>query len=171
MRTLICFIVILFAVSIGAAQEHSDTSWREFRSDTSAFSVEMPGTPTETSRDLSEGQTQKFFTVEIGAETYMVSVVQLNPGRVPANPDQAYFDELMKAYTGGSKTTLRSSRLFTWAGRVAMEGLADDENATHLIDMTAMGDRLYLAVYAGAKGQETAPKATHLRNSFKLLSK
>jgi hypothetical protein len=120
---------------------------------------------------LGEGQTQKFFTVEIAPETYLASVIQLNPGRVPANPDQAYFDILVKAYTDGSKTTLRSSRLFTWAGHAAIEGIAEAEGATHIIDVTTAGDRIYLVVYAGPKAQETGPKATHMRDSFKLLGK
>jgi hypothetical protein len=52
-----------------------------------------------------------------------------------------------------------------------MEGISEDEATTHLIDITAAGDRVYLVVYAGAKGQEAAPKATHMRDSFKLLGK
>ena len=171
MRALICLITILFAVSVAAAQEHSQSNWREFRSEADGFAIEMPETPKVTSRDLGEGQTQKIFTVEIGADTYMVSLIQLNSGRVPANPDQAYFDVLMKAYTDGSKTTLRSSRMVTLAGRSAMEGISDAESATHFIDVTTAGDRIYLVVYAGPKTQETAPKATHLRGSFKVLSK
>ena len=171
MRALICLITILFAVSFAAAQEHGQSNWRELRSDADGFSIEMPTTPKTESRDLGEGQTQKFFTIEIGAETYLASVIQLNPGRVPANPDRAYFDTLVKAYTDGSKTTLRSSRLFTWAGRPAIEGIAEADGATHVIDVTTAGDRIYLVVYAGPKAQETAPKATHMRDSFKLLSK
>ena len=171
MRTLICLITILFAVSVAAAQEHTDSTWREFRSDSDFFSIELPGTPKTESRDLGEGQTQRFFTIEIGSDTYLASVIQLGPGRVPANPDRAYFDTLVKAYTDGSKTTLRSSRLFTWAGHSAIEGIADADGATHIIDVTTAGDRIYLVVYAGPKAQETAPKATRMRDSFKLLSK
>jgi hypothetical protein len=171
MRSLICLVTILLSVSIAAAQAHSESNWREFRSDADGFSIELPGTPKPESRDLGEGQTQKFFTIEIGSETYLASVIQLNPGRVPANPDQAYFDVLLKAYTDGSKTTLRSSRMFTWAGHAALEGIADGDGMSHVIDITTAGDRIYLVVYAGAKGQETTPKATHMRNSFKLLGK
>ena len=171
MRTLICLITILFAVSVAAAQEHTNSTWRELRSEADLFSIELPGTPKTESRDLDEGQTQKFFTIEIGSETYLASVIHLNAGRVPVNPDRAYFDTLVKAYTDGSKTTLRSSRLFTWAGRPAIEGIADADGSTHLIDVTTAGDCIYLVVYAGPKEQETAPKATRMRDSFKLLSK
>jgi hypothetical protein len=169
MRALVCLVTILFAVSVAAAQEHSE--WSAFRSEAEGFSIELPGTPKTESRDLGEGQTQKFFQIEIGIETYLASVIQLNPGRVPANPDQAYLDVLLKGYTDGSKTTLRSSRIFTWAGHTAVEGIADGDGTTHLIDITTAGDRVFLVVYAGAKGQETTPRATHMRNSFKLLDK
>jgi hypothetical protein len=169
MRALICLITILFVVSVASAQGSSE--WREFRSDADGFSIEFPGIAETSSRDLSDGQTQKLFIVTIGSETYLASVIQLNPGSVPANPDQAYFDKLMKGYTGGSKTTLQSSRMFTWVGRAALEGIAEGEGTTHVIDLTTTGDRIYLLVYAGAKGSETAPKATHLRDSFKLLGK
>src|ERR1043166_2889948 len=104
MRVLLSIITLLFAVSAVSAQEHS--GWQLVRSDADGFAIEMPATPKSSSRDLGEGQTQKFFQLEIGAETFLASVIQLNPGRVPASPDQAYFDVLMKAYTDGSKTTL-----------------------------------------------------------------
>ena len=57
------------------------------------------------------------------------------------------------------------------AGEVAM---ADEEHVLDPrgdVDVTTSGDRIYLVVYAGPKAQETAAKATHLRDSFKILSK
>ncbi len=131
----------------------------------------MPGTPKVETRELGDGQTQKFFTVELGAESYLASVIHLNPGHVPANPDEAYFTILLKAYTDGSETKLRSSHMTTWAGHAAMEGISDAAAGTHLIDITTAGDRVYLVVFAGAKGSENEPKAKHMRDSFKLLAK
>jgi predicted Zn-dependent protease len=110
------------------------------------------------------------FSVEIGQESYFVSVIQMAKGDGPQNPGEAYFAVLMKAYAEGSSTTLRSSRMTTWAGHTAMEGISDADSATHLIDMTAAGDRVYLVVFAGAKGAENEPRATRLRDSFKLLA-
>ena len=40
-----------------------------------------------------------------------------------------------------------------------------------LIDVTTAGDRIYLVVYAGPKADATLPKATRMRESFKLLGK
>ena len=170
MRALLSFVILLLAFSAVAAQQHND-DWQGFRSEADGFSVEMPGTPKVNTRDLGNGATQKFFVVEVGQEAYLTSVIQLPPGGVPANPDEAYFSTLMKAYCDGSGAKLRSSRMTTWAGRTAMEGIADSDSGTHLIDMTAAGDRLYLVVTAVAKVEETGSKATHMRDSFKLLGK
>jgi hypothetical protein len=169
MRILICLITILFAFSVAAAQEHGESKWQQFRSDADGFSIEMPGTPKVETRDLGKGATQKMFSVEIGEESYFASVIDLGKGNGPQNTDEAYFSVLMKAYVDGSTTTLRSSRMFTWAGHSSMEGIADAAAGTHLIDITAAGDRVYLVVFAGAKNSENEPKARRLRDSFKLL--
>ncbi|HYW72076.1 MAG TPA: hypothetical protein VE961_13650 [Pyrinomonadaceae bacterium] len=169
MRIFLSLFILLVAISAVPAQQHDE--WRVFRSDEDGFSVEFPGTPKTDSRDLGGGASQKFFTVEAGSETFLVSVIRLPPGRVPASPDEEYFDVLLKAYNEGSKTNLRSRRMTTWAGQTAMEAIADAEGGIHLIDLTTSGDRVYLGVYAGAKGQENGPRATHLRDSFKLLGK
>ena len=169
MRSFICLVTILLSVSVASAQAHSESSWREFRSDADGFSIEMPGTPKVETRDLGKGATQKMFSVEIGDESYFASVIDLGRGNGPQNPDEAYFSVLMKAYVEGSTTTLRSSRMSTWAGHTSMEGIADAASGTHLIDITTAGDRVYLVVFAGAKNSENGPKARHLRDSFKLL--
>jgi hypothetical protein len=169
MRTFLLLASLLFAFSGVAAQQHND--WQEFRSEADGFSIEMPAAPKTTTRDLGNGGTQKMFQVDAGQETYLVSVIELAAGTVPRNPDEAYFTVLLKAYIDGSTTTLRSSRMTTWAGHTAIEGVSDIASTTHLINITAAGDRIYLAVYAGAKGQEAAPKATRMRDSFKLLAK
>ena len=169
MRALLLLSILLFAFSVVAAQQHSE--WLEFRSEADGFSIEMPAAPKITTRDLGDGASQKMFEVEVGNESYLASIVQLAPGKGPVNPGEAFFNILMKAYTDGSATTLRSSRMTTWAGHTSMEGIAEAGSAVHLIEITAVGDRIYLAVFAGAKGQETSPQGTHLRDSFKLLAK
>lgn len=167
MRFLLLLTILLFAFSVAAAQQPSE--WQLYRSDADGFSIEMPGIPKVDTRDLGKGVTQKMFSVEVGDESYFASVVQTAPGDGPRNPDETYFGVLMKAYVDGSTTTLRSSHMTTWAGHTAMEGISDAASATHLIDITAVGDRIYLVVFAGAKGSENEPKAKHLRDSFKVL--
>lgn len=167
MRVFLLVAILLFTFSAVSAQQHNE--WQEYRSQADGFSIEMPGTPKVETRDLGKGATQKMFSVEIGAESYFASVIDLGPGNGPKNTDEAYFSVLMKAYADGSTTTLRSSRMTTWAGHAAMEGIADAAAGTHLIDITAAGDRIFLVVFAGAKNSENEPKARHLRDSFKLL--
>jgi len=168
MRTLLLLATLLvFAVPV-LAQEHSE--WQTVRSEADGFSIEMPGTPKISTQDLGDGATQKNFVVEAGAETYLASIINLGKGRGPVNPGEEYFAMLMKAYVDGSKTTLRSSRMMTWAGQTAMEGIADAAQASHLVNVTAVGDRIYLIVYGGSKGQENTTKGKHLRDSFKLLA-
>lgn len=167
MRALLLLTTVLFAFSVVAAQQHNE--WPEYRSEADGFSIDMPGTPKVDVRDLGKGATQKMFSIELGSESYFVSVIQLAPGDGPMNPGEAYFTVLMKAYAEGSGTTLRSTRMTTWAGHTAMEGISDAAAGTHLIDITAVGNRVYLVVFAGAKGAETEPRATRLRDSFKLL--
>jgi hypothetical protein len=58
----------------------------------------------------------------------------------------------------------------TWVGHTAKEGIADAASVIHLVNITAVGDRIYLVVFAGTKGQENEPKATRMRDSFKLLA-
>src|SRR3954469_3412748 len=149
-RTLLLLAtLLLFAVPV-LAQEHSE--WQTVRSEADGFSIEMPGTPKISTQDLGDGATQKNFLIEAGADTYLASVISLGKGRGPVNPGQEYFAMLIKAYVDGSKTTLRSSRMMTWAGQTAMEGIADAAETSHLVDFTAVGDRLYLVVYGGPKG-------------------
>ena len=152
---------MLFAVPV-AAQEHSE--WQTVRSEADGFSIEIAGTPKISTQDLGDGATQKNFLVEAGADSYLVSVIHLGKGSGPVNPGEEYFAMLLKAYVDGSKTKLRSSRLMTWAGLTAMEGIADAAEASHLVDVTAVGDRIYLVIYGGPKGQENTTKARHLRD-------
>ena len=167
MRALLLVITLLLTFSAVSAQQHSEREL--YRSEADGFAIDMPGTPKVETRDLGNGATQKMFSIEIGQESYFASVIQLGPGNGPKNPDEAYFAVLMKAYIDGSTTTLRSSRITTWAGHAAMEGIADGASTTHLVDVTAVGDRIYLVVFAGAKNSENEPKAKRLRDSFKLL--
>ncbi len=167
MRTLLSIAVLLLAFAAVAAQPHNE--WQVLRSEADGFSVELPSPPKISTAPLENGGTQKNFVIEAAQVTYLVSVIQLAKGSVPAKPGEAYFDVLLKAYVDGSKTTLRSSRMITLAGQAGKEGIADAESAVHLVDITVLGDRIYLVVFAGPKGQENGARATRMRDSFKLL--
>jgi hypothetical protein len=50
------------------------------------------------------------FLIEKGDLAYLVSVVHMEKGTGPKNPDQKYFQKLMKNLHRGSTTTLRTSK-------------------------------------------------------------
>jgi hypothetical protein len=169
MRAASIFVFALLLVLPNAATV-AQTEWREFRSDSSGFSILLPDTPKVSARRIGTSTaTQTMFLIERGRNAYLVSVIQMQKGTGPKKPDSAYFQNLMKNYAEGSKTSLRSSSMITLAGQPAMEGITDAAEATHLVDLTAVGDRVYMVVYVGPKGQETGPEANRMRNSFKLL--
>src|SRR3954467_2593917 len=106
-RFALACLLLAFQFAPAAAQDQ----WREFRSATDGFSVMLPQSPTITSQRIGKtNATQTNFLIEKGPLTYLVSLIQLEKGKGPKNPDQAYFQNLMKNYAEGSKTTLRTSK-------------------------------------------------------------
>src|SRR5437773_12566296 len=99
------FLLLALQFAPAAAQDQ----WREFRADADGFVVSFLQDPTVTSRRIKDSKaTQSSFLVEKGALTYLVSVVHMEKGTGPKNPDYKYFQNLMKNYAAGSKTTLRA---------------------------------------------------------------
>ena len=76
----------------------------------------------------------------------------------------------MKNYTEGSTTTLRTSKLATIAGSPGIDGISDAGNSAHQVQVLAAGDRIYMVVYVGPKGQENSADPTRFRSSFKLIN-
>ena len=54
-------------------------------------------------------------------------------------------------------------------GTSDVDGISDDGNSAHRVQIMASGDRIYMVIYVGPKGQENSADATRFRNSFKLL--
>jgi len=168
MRLIVAFILAVLALP--TAPSLAQNQWREFRSDTDGFVVSLPATPTITSRRIGKSNaTQTMFLIDNGAIAYLVSVIQLEKGKGPKKPDDAYFRNLVKNYVEGSKTTLRSSRAATVAGRPGMEAISDVETSAHVLDLTAAGDRVYMTVFVGPKGDENGADSTRFRGSFKIV--
>lgn len=169
MRHALAFFVCLFA-ALQAWPAPAQDQWREFTSQADGFSIQMPATPTISARRVGTGEaTQTTFVIDQGEIAYLVSLIQLQKGKGPAQPDQAYYQNLMKNYAEGSGTKVRSTRMATLAGKPAMEGIADTGNSAHVVYLTAVGDKIWMVVYVGPKGQENGPNATLFRTSFKLL--
>jgi hypothetical protein len=165
----VAFALLLFASQFmpAAAQDR----WREFRADADGFVVSFPQEPNVTSQRIKDTKaTQSMFLIEKGEQTYLVSVVSLEKGNGPKNPDQKYFQNLMKNYTEGSGTTLRTSKPAKIAGKPGIDGISDAGNSAHQVQVLASGDRVYMVIYVGPKGQENSADATRFRSSFKLLN-
>lgn len=165
------FLTALVLLSLQTGFAFTQAQWREFRSDSDGFSVSLPQTPAITSRRIGTSTaTQANFLIESGPITYLVSVIQLEKGAGPKNPDRAYFQNLMKNYTEGSNTTLRTSKLATIAGSPGVDGISDAGNSAHQVQVLAAGDRIYMVVYVGPKGQENSTDPVRFRGSFKLVN-
>jgi len=164
------FAFAVVALALQFAPASAQDSWREFRADADGFVVSLPQEPTVTSRRIKDTKaTQSMFLIEKGDLAYLVSVVHMEKGTGPKNPDLKYFQNLMKNYTEGSSTTLRTSKSATIAGKPGIDGISDAGNSAHQVQIMASGDRVYMVIYVGPKGQENSADATRFRNSFKLL--
>jgi hypothetical protein len=163
------FLLLLFALPLAPAS--AQDQWREFRSDSDGFSVSLPQTPAITSRRIgTSSATQTNFLIEHEPITYLVSLIQLEEGKGPKNPDNAYFQNLVKNYVEGSGTTLRTSKLTTIAGKPGIDAITDAGNSAHQVQVMATGDRIYMVVYVGPKGQENSADPVRFRGSFKLIN-
>jgi hypothetical protein len=164
------FAFALLMLALQLAPASAQDQWREFRADADGFVVSLPQEPTVTSRRIKDTKaTQSMFLIEKGDLAYLVSVVHMEKGTGPKNPDQKYFQNLMKNYAEGSSTTVRTSKPATIAGKPGIDGISDAGNSAHQVQIMASGDRVYMVIYVGPKGQENSSDATRFRNSFKLL--
>ena len=163
------FALLMFALQLLPVS--AQDQWREFRADADGFVVSFPQEPTVTSRRIKDTKaTQSMFLIEKGELAYLVSVIHMEKGTGPKNPDLKYFQNLMKNYTGGSSTTLRTSKAATIAGKPGIEGISDAGDSAHQVQIMAAGDRVYMVIYVGPKGQENSADATRFRSSFKLIN-
>lgn len=167
MRAIFAFALLTLVQIVPASAQDQ---WREFRADADGFVVSFPQDPKVTSRRIKDTKaTQSMFLIEQGELAYLVSVVHMEKGTGPKNPNYKYFQGLMKNYTEGSGTTLRTSKAATIAGKPGIDGISDAGNSAHQVQIMASGDRVYMVIYVGPKGQENSADATRYRNSFKLL--
>ena len=166
-RLAFALLVLVLQFLPASAQDQ----WREFRSDADGFVVSFPQDPTVTSQRIKDSKaTQSMFLIEKGELSYLVSVVHMEKGTGPKKPDAKYFQNLMKNYADGSKTTLRTTKPGPVAGKPGIDGITDTGNSVHRVQILVSGDRVYMVIYVGPKGQENGADATRFRNSFKLIN-
>jgi len=165
------FAFALILLGLQAAPGLAQNQWREFRSDSDGFTIQLPDEPKVSSRRIKNTTaTQSMFEINKGEVAYLVSVVHMVKGTGPKNPDQKFFQNLIKNYADGSKTTLRTSKAATVAGKPGIDAISDAGNSAHQVLVMATGDRVYMAIYVGPKGQENNADATRFRNSFRLIN-
>jgi hypothetical protein len=165
-RIFAALVLLVFQLGFASAQDQ----WREFRFAADGFVVSLPQEPTVTSRRIKDTKaTQSMFLIEKGELAYLVSVIHMEKGTGPKNPDQKYFQNLIKNYAEGSTTTVRTSKLATIAGKPGIDGISDTANSAHQVQILVAGDRVYMVIYVGPKGQENSADAVRFRNSFKLI--
>ena len=165
------FVFVLLMLATQLAPASAQDQWREFRAAADGFVVSLPQQPAVTSRRIKDTKaTQSMFLIETGDLAYLVSVVHMEKGTGPKKPDLKYFQDLMKNYTEGSDTKLRTSRAATIAGKPGIDGIADTGNSAHQVQILASGDRIYMVIYVGPKGQENSADAIRFRNSFRLTN-
>jgi hypothetical protein len=163
------FAIALLALQLVPAS--AQDQWREFRADADGFAIQFPQDPTVTSRRIKDSKaTQSMFLIEKGELAYLVSVVHMEKGTGPKKPDYKYFQNLMKNYTEGAKTVLRTSKSATIAGKPGIDGISDAGDSAHQTQIMASGDHVYMVIYVGPRGQENSADATRFRNSFKLIN-
>jgi len=163
----LAFALLMLALQIVPVS--AQDQWREFTSQADGFSILLPQEPVRSSAPIGNTKaTQTNFLVDLGARAYLISVIQLEKGSGPKNPDQAYFQNLLKNYARGSKSAVRTSKPATIAGKPGIDGTADDGSLAHLVQILTSGDRIYMVVYAAPKGQENSADAMRFRASFKL---
>jgi len=168
-RLAFAFALVLLAFQFVSAS--AQAQWREFRSDADGFTVMLPQEPNASSRRIKDTTaTQSMILIYQGEVTYLVSVVHMEKGTGPKNPDLKYFQNLMKNYTEGSNTVLRTSKSATIAGKPGIDAITDAGDSAHQVQVLAAGDRVFMVIYVGPKGQENSDDATRFRNSFKLIN-
>ena len=163
------FAVVLLALQLAPAA--AQAQWREVRSDADGFTVMLPDKPEVSSRRIKDtAATQSMFLIDKADVTYLVSVVHMEKGTGPKNPNLKYFQNLLKNYTEGSKTVLRTSKGATIAGKPGIDGISDAGDSAHQVQIFAAGDRVYMVIYVGPKGQENSADPLRFRGSFKLIN-
>jgi hypothetical protein len=164
---LAAIVLLGWSLPVGAADQ-----WKEFRSPQTGFADVFPSPPKATTTQQSDKTQYEFQSNPDSSHSYEVAVFEFKPGVSAGSSDADYFTGLINAYAQGSGSTLRSQHLVTILEHTGAEAILDDNAADlhHLLDIVAVGNRLYLIISAGPKGHETSADAKRFRDSFQLIT-
>jgi hypothetical protein len=171
-------VSLLLSLSIvGALLAGCGGSWTEFSSTDGAFSVLMPGTPTEQTQtqDTDWGPIEvHMFTVEQGDVAYLVGYNVFPAAVIQAVSPAQLLDSARDGQVETVKGTLLSEEVITLdanPGRdleIQVEG--EDGTSSLRSRLFLVGDRLYQLVVAGPKGQSTSSNTIKFLDSFELVA-
>jgi hypothetical protein len=163
--SLVAAAILMFIV--GSATASSATNWQLFRSPERGFAIQFPGTPDSSSEPHGSGTVYKF-ELFLSSTTYIADAFEYAPGRDPLGGTSLAEATSRFATAYGQ---IVSQHPVTIAGHVGIEAVVDDKPDQHvLMDMVAVGRRLYVIWSIGPKGHETSADAKHFRDSFRLLN-
>jgi hypothetical protein len=169
---VLLLLLVVGALLAGCGQ----TAWSEFSSVDGAFSVLMPGTPTEQtqSQDTDLGAIEVHsFTFEQGGVAYLVGYNDLPAAVLEAVTPAVILDSACGGQVEKVNGTLLNKEeimLGTYPGRDLEIQIQDSTGTSSLRSRTFLiRDRLYQVMVVGPKGQITSPDTTKFLDSFKLV--
>jgi hypothetical protein len=153
-----------------------ETTWSEYSSAEGAFSVLMPGTPTEQTQaqDTEMGTIDVHsFTFEEGDVAYLVGYNVFPAAVIGAASSDSMLDGARDGQVNAVKGTLVNEQKITlgaYPGRELEIQIEDSDGTLSLRSRTFLvRDRLYQVMVVGPKGQSTSPDTTKFLDSFKLM--
>lgn len=174
-RAAAAMMAVMVVVAAGGGPADAGPAWRQVRSAEDGFAAAFPGTARFESHPVAglPGAVQHDWTLNPSkTENYRLSVTAYPPGTLPEAPDFAFYQRLVTAYAHGTRTRLRNRYAKTISGHPGMEAIFDDDatgnGLHHLLDIVAVGDRLYMVISAGPDGHAASAGAARFRDSFRL---
>jgi len=173
-----CIVMTLvFFVWLAASLRQTDDGWETVRAPDGSFSVLMPGTPEHEQTDatsLAFGKVRaNILMLEQGQWGYTVSWVDYPTGSYADADLDASLDEARNGAVEGVQGTLLGEEHITIQGypgrRIRVAPAAPQASA--IMTMLAVGDRLYSLSVVCPKEQSFSPKITKFLDSFTLLKK
>ena len=163
-------IFLLVVASLALAMPGLAQQWTEYRPASGVFRVEFPGTPTESSKTLPNGQALQSAGFNPGDGTFLTVVTSPVSPQSAAKPMQELLDILRDSQLRATNGMLREEQTVTVGSstgrRVIIDTPAGIEFYTQILPK---GDRLYQVTYAAPRGAEKPQDVKRFLDSFKLL--
>jgi hypothetical protein len=171
MRSFIPVGLIAGAMLAAVSALTAQSPWSVFSAADDAFAVEFPNAPEATHDKIGDVSFSIYLTFwDAEEKLFQVSVYDI-PGRIPAQPDEAFYRPRIADFARDGGKLIESQRMIVLAGHAAMEAemTMPSNGASYLVDIVAAGQHLYLVASAGRLGHSQSAEAAHFRESFRIL--